>query len=262
MFSIIIPTYNPNEWLSSLVRGCLAHPKVHEVVLSDDCSQRRQWVEFCRALSDRVIVIDSVENRGAASARALGASVASGDYLAFIDQDDLVTVDHFNVASVLHERADLVISSGWKLSDRRLFPLYARRQLDLSLARMQRICWIRSPGQVTLTAQAYSEAGGFDSGCPRGVDDYELWLRLFRSDVSRTWSERRTFIWREHFHNTSRTLPMGDLATDIRSRYNVDSFTDFSKFPGRAFAAQLLRRGQSIRSDRLQWTTYGWQILR
>lgn len=262
MFSIIIPTYNPNEWLSFLVQGCLACPKVYEVILSDDCSQQRQWVDRCREFSDRVIVIDSRENRGAASARALGASAASAKYLAFIDQDDLVTADHFDVASVLHERADLVISSGWKLSDRRMSPLYLRRQLDLSLSRIEQICWIMSPGQVTVTAQVYSEVGGFDPYCQRGVDDYDLWLRLFRSNVSRTWSGKRTFVWREHSHNTSSTLPMGALATNIRSHYNVDSSIGLRKIPGRSCAARLLRHGQSIRSDRLQWTTLGWQILR
>ena len=261
-FSVIVPTHNPNRWLSELVRGCLADAQVCQVVLSDDGSRQQEWLDYCDGMSARVKVVRSHVNQGAAAARARGAAVAAGQYLSFIDQDDLVTVDHFRVASKLHKRTELVISSGWRLCGHWLYPLYAQKQRDLTFDRLSKICWIRSPGQVSIARDTYFRAGGFDPACPAGVDDYELWLKLFRYSVPRLWSGVPSFVWREHGDNSSSGLPMGRLADQLRHTYlNHDEVRRPPTMPGRAAVGAALRRAKRVRSERLQFTSEGWQLV-
>lgn len=214
-------------------------------------------------MSERVRLIRSDTNRGAAAARSTGARVTTAPFLAFVDQDDIVTDRHFSVARSLHNRADMVISSGWRWSSSELSPLYAKKQRNLTFAHLHKICWIMSPGQVTLKATTYFSLGGFDPTCEWGVDDYDLWLRLFRADVTRTWSGEPTYIWRKHEANWSSSLPMGASARSVRERHkrSGQGRRDVKgHVPGRTLLADYMRRGQTRPASSLVWSSMGWRV--
>jgi len=84
--SIIVPCYNAEPYLSMLL-DCLA-PQITdevEVILIDDGSRVPVETDYMWA---RVL---RQENRGASAARNAGLDNATGDYIAFIDADDLVS---------------------------------------------------------------------------------------------------------------------------------------------------------------------------
>lgn len=107
--SIIIPAYNAEPYLSELL-NCLAKqvtPEV-EVVVVDDGS--RKLVKT----SHSFVKVIRKKNGGCASARNVGIENTTGEYISFIDADDIVS-DQF-VQSVLHTittRPD-VIELSWK----------------------------------------------------------------------------------------------------------------------------------------------------
>lgn len=87
--SIIIPTYNVEKYIADTVESVLAQTYSNfELLIIDDESPDRS-VEICQQFNDPRIKIIHQKNQGLAGARNTGIRNASGDYIAFLDGDDL-----------------------------------------------------------------------------------------------------------------------------------------------------------------------------
>lgn len=86
--SVIIPVYNAEKYLSEAVDSVLAQVAgVGEIILVDDGSSDDS-LRVARSFGARVIVCTQ-ENCGAGAARNRGLEQASGEFLAFLDADDV-----------------------------------------------------------------------------------------------------------------------------------------------------------------------------
>lgn len=86
LISVIIPTFNGERYLEAALTSVLAQPwRPLEVVVVDDGSSD-STVAVAQTSGVRVV---RQMRRGAAAARNLGLSAARGDFIAFIDHDDL-----------------------------------------------------------------------------------------------------------------------------------------------------------------------------
>ncbi|MDO4982685.1 MAG: glycosyltransferase family 2 protein [Eubacteriales bacterium] len=93
LISIIIPVYNVEVYLHQSVDSVLAQTYTNiEVILIDDGSP-----DGCPAICDeyagkdsRVVVIHQ-KNAGVSAARNAGLDIAEGEYISFIDSDDIVS---------------------------------------------------------------------------------------------------------------------------------------------------------------------------
>lgn len=97
--SVIIPAYNAAKTLAVCL-GNLVHQTLDdiEIILVNDCSTDNtlQIMMDCEAqFSEKVIVVNSDVNRGAGGARNVGLCYASGEYIGFVDSDDIVTTDMY-----------------------------------------------------------------------------------------------------------------------------------------------------------------------
>lgn len=90
--TIIVPVYNARQHLGACVNSILAqtHPKI-EVILIDDGSTDGSS-EICDAFSraDQRVRVVHQENGGIASAQNAGLARATGNYITFCDNDDLL----------------------------------------------------------------------------------------------------------------------------------------------------------------------------
>lgn len=87
--SVIIPVYNVENYIAATVRSVLDQTYTNwELLIIDDGSPDRS-VEICQQITDPRIKIIRQQNRGLAGARNTGIRHACGDYLAFLDGDDL-----------------------------------------------------------------------------------------------------------------------------------------------------------------------------
>ena len=90
--SVIVPVYNVEKYISACVRSLIdqTYPNF-EVILVDDGS-----TDGCPAICDDFaakydnISVIHQENRGLAGARNTGIRAACGDYIGFVDADDLI----------------------------------------------------------------------------------------------------------------------------------------------------------------------------
>ena len=91
MVSIIVPVYNAEKYLKECVDSILGQTLTDiELILVDDGSTDSSSAicDTFAAKDSRVMVVHK-ENKGVSSARNTGIAVASGDWIAFVDSDDI-----------------------------------------------------------------------------------------------------------------------------------------------------------------------------
>ena len=87
--SVVIPIYNVEPYIQATVQSVLdqTYP-IHEIILVDDASPDNS-ADVCRQINDPRITIIQQENRGPSGALNSGIRKATGEYIAFLDGDDL-----------------------------------------------------------------------------------------------------------------------------------------------------------------------------
>lgn len=92
LISIITPTYNCAQFISETIESVLSQTyKNWEMIIVDDCStdDTKQIVETYRRNDNRIRYYCLERNSGAAVARTKAMELAKGNYMAFLDSDDL-----------------------------------------------------------------------------------------------------------------------------------------------------------------------------
>lgn len=123
--SIIIPVYNAQEYLSKNIESILqqSHQNL-ELILVDDGS-KDDSASLMRYYGERDSRIKNLfqENSGAPTARNYGLSIASGDYIQFIDSDDYLSEDALLKMLTTAEKtgADIVMGSYDTVDDAGVF---------------------------------------------------------------------------------------------------------------------------------------------
>lgn len=88
-FSIIIPLYNKEKYISQTLTSVLnQNYKDYEVIIVNDSSTDNS-LEIVKTFNDKRIKIYTKMNNGVSAARNYGINMAKGEYLAFLDADDL-----------------------------------------------------------------------------------------------------------------------------------------------------------------------------
>ena len=92
LFSVIVPVYNIEEYLKKCITSIIEQTyKNIEIILIDDGSTDKSALicdEF--AEKDKRIKVVHKENGGVVSARKVGISIASGEYVVSVDGDDWI----------------------------------------------------------------------------------------------------------------------------------------------------------------------------
>lgn len=88
LVSVIIPFYNRVDWLIEAVQSVLDQTYTNfEIIVINDGS-KEDLSKFLSAYGDKIIY-KFKQNGGAASARNFALKIAKGDYIAFLDSDDI-----------------------------------------------------------------------------------------------------------------------------------------------------------------------------
>lgn len=113
--SILIPCYNAAPWIAATLESALTQtwPRC-EIIVVDDGS-RDDSVAIARRFESRGVRVVTQPNRGASAARNTALRAAQGDYLQFLDADDLLTPDKISsqIACLLREGNDCVATCRW-----------------------------------------------------------------------------------------------------------------------------------------------------
>lgn len=104
--SVVVPTHNRSRSVCRAIDSALAQTlPPHEVIVVDDASTDDS-VEVLREIyGDRIRLVAMTENQGGAGARNVGADHATGDFLTFLDSDDVWYLDKLERQWAAYETA-------------------------------------------------------------------------------------------------------------------------------------------------------------
>ncbi len=93
LVSILIPAYNSEQWIAETIESALVQtwPK-KEIVVVDDGSAD-QTLQIARQFASKNVHVVAQSNQGAAAARNTAFSNCQGDYIQWLDADDLLAPD-------------------------------------------------------------------------------------------------------------------------------------------------------------------------
>lgn len=125
--SVIIPVYNVEKYLPACLDSVIRQSYTSlELILVDDGSSDRS-LEICRSYAerdDRIRVIRR-DNGGASAARNTGLDHASGEYVSFVDSDDILFPDALEklYQMVLREKTALAVGGFLEWYKNRMRPI-------------------------------------------------------------------------------------------------------------------------------------------
>jgi len=193
MFSVVIPLFNKAPHIERAIASALGQTlPPHEVIVVDDGSTDGS-LEIVRAMQDaRITVLTrSPPGPGGYAARNLGVEEATGDWVAFLDADDLWYPEHLSNLSNAIEACKQPVGCAFSRfmvreeGKDREYPLaegilkpYAANDLRTVVKAwmMTRRCPLWT-GAVAFRRDLLIEAGLFPAGRARRGGDKDLWLR-------------------------------------------------------------------------------------
>ncbi len=215
--SILVPVYNaePGQ-LGNCIGSLLYQSYPHwELCLADDCSTNetlRPLLESWAAKDSRIKLIFLKENSGISKATNMAASLATGDYLGLLDNDDelapealakLVTLISTTGADLFYSDEDLIGA------DSRQYSIFRKPGFNREL--------LLNHNYVThfvLTKRSlYEKVGGCDSQYD-GAQDLDLFLKLSEKAESIMHCPEILYHWRASDSSTSINHSQKDYANE------------------------------------------------
>jgi glycosyltransferase involved in cell wall biosynthesis len=181
LVSVIIPTYNRAALVQEAVASVLAQTcRDFEFLVVDDGSTD-DTAEVLAGLDGQFQVLRHPSRRGVSATRNTGIAAARGEWLAFLDSDDLWLPEKLaRQLAYLAAHPDLLwcqTEETWVRRGRRVNQPLTHRKVGgrIFLQSLER-CLV-SPSAVLLHRRLIEAHGGFDESLP-ACEDYDLWLRL------------------------------------------------------------------------------------
>jgi glycosyltransferase involved in cell wall biosynthesis len=208
--SIVVPAYNVAAYIDESINSVFAQTfSDYELILVNDGSPDTDQLEAAlRPYISRICYI-SQENRGAAEARNAALRVARGEFIAFLDADDIWFPNHLaDQVGFLrgNPSCDLVYADGLIFGESELagqtFMKLAPSSGEVTFeALITARCNVLTSTVVAKRA-AILDVGMFDVHIRRG-QDYDLWLRMVRNGAKLAYQRKVLIRRREHPDNLS-----------------------------------------------------------
>lgn len=182
LVSVLVCVYNGQEFLGAALDSVFAQTYTRfELIAVDDGSTDGSAAVLSRSADSRLRALHQ-ENRGAAMALALGLQAARGEYVAFLDQDDLWKKDKLAVhVDWLRRRPAIDLNFSWfRYVDRAGRDIGLRRKRcrgTLDFRSLLTDFAIGATSNVVVRRAAIERAGGVDPDFP-GMYDLDLFLRI------------------------------------------------------------------------------------
>ena len=179
--SVVIPTYNRRCSVQSAIQSVIDQSlKADEIIVVDDGSDDSTG-EVLRKEFPLVKLIRQ-DNAGVSAARNHGIREAAGEWIGFLDSDDLWHQDKlFRQVTALRRNCDYQAchcDEIWIRNGKRVNPMnkHAKPEGWIFKNCLARCCV--SPSAVLVRKDLLESAGLFDENLP-ACEDYDLWLRIF-----------------------------------------------------------------------------------
>jgi glycosyltransferase involved in cell wall biosynthesis len=206
LVSIITPVFNtPVRWLRECIESVLTQTYENwELILIDDHSTDPETLRCLTELAasdSRIILAKDEEKRGISAASNRGLALAQGDWVGFLDHDDLLEPDALfqNVKWLQkHPDADLIYSDEDKLTERGFdSPIFKPDWSPDYFLSCNYVCHF-----TLIRRELIKQVGGFRSKFD-GAQDYDLFLRVIEQTNRIDHIPRVLYHWRRTLTSTA-----------------------------------------------------------
>jgi glycosyltransferase involved in cell wall biosynthesis len=91
LVSIIIPLHNGSKYLAETVQSALNQTWQHKEIIIVDDGSTDSSLQIAKSFENEIVKVFTQKNKGAAAARNAGLKESKGDYVQFLDADDLLS---------------------------------------------------------------------------------------------------------------------------------------------------------------------------
>lgn len=219
--SVIIPTYNYGRFLDECLGSVYRQEGVNTEVIVVDDGSTDHTADVLKRHRGRIRIIQQ-ENSGLAAARNIGLRACTGDYVQFLDADDMLgrgsirarveTLKSVNNKGVAVCRNRIFGRVGWGgVPLVKGWWMLFREHLDIHLCRLN----IAPPHSFLVPREVVEKVGRFDETM-RGCEDYDYWLRALGANYSPVFCEEGRVYYRKHGASMGSTKKrMGAFPFDI-----------------------------------------------
>jgi glycosyltransferase involved in cell wall biosynthesis len=185
LISVVIPAYNAEKTVLTTIESVLNQTYLNfELIVINDGSTDHT-LDLIHKIKDSRLKVHSFENAGLPSARNRGIKLASGEFVSFIDADDLWSPDKLeSQIMALQGKPNAAVAYSWtlfidgeghllKVVDTAFYEGDVYKQLLVG-------CFITSGSNVMIRKKYIDKVGLFDPGL-RSAADWEYWIRLAKT---------------------------------------------------------------------------------
>lgn len=181
--SVIIPAYNCEKTILATVESVQKQNfSDFEIIVINDGSTDKT-LERLDSITDKRVKIFSYQNAGVCAARNRGIFHAKGDYIAFVDADDLWTPDKLKLQlAALKENPEAGVAYSWTYyfmdgQEDVLFPGNQVYYTGNVYAQLLVNNFLANGSNPLIRKKAIESVGEFDPACTP-CEDWDLYLRL------------------------------------------------------------------------------------
>lgn len=184
LISVVLPVYNGEKTIQATIESVLSQTlSEFELIIINDGSQDKT-LEIVSSIKSPKIKVFSYPNSGPNSARNRGIDHAQGEYIAFVDADDLWTIDKLESQfKALKPKSEVAVAYSWTdYIDQ--FNQFLRRGSHISVTgdvypHLLLSNFLENGSNPLIQKQALITAGGFNESLTH-AEDWDMWLRLAR----------------------------------------------------------------------------------
>lgn len=178
-----MPAYNAEKYIEAAIRSVLRQTWTEfELLVIDDCSQdsTAEIAERLAAEDGRITLLRNTENAGVSASRNVGAERAGGEWIAFLDSDDIWREDKLERQLALLERhPDAVLSytaSAFMDESGRMYSYVMAAEAEITYAALLRRNLLSCSSVMVRRDVMLRHPMGGD----RMHEDYAAWLQILR----------------------------------------------------------------------------------
>ena len=116
LVSILIPAYNAEPWIAGTIKSALDQTWPRKEIIVVDDGSRDRTLQAAKQFVTKNVSVVTQENQGASAARNKAFDLCQGDYIQWLDADDLLTpakIAKQMVASECYGSERTLFSSAW-----------------------------------------------------------------------------------------------------------------------------------------------------
>ncbi|HEY9850632.1 MAG TPA: glycosyltransferase [Leptolyngbyaceae cyanobacterium] len=182
VISVIIPAYNSEQTIRETIESVLQQTFSDFELIAIDDGSTDKTLEIASSFKDTRIKVFSYPNAGGAVSRNRGFSHSSGEFIAFLDADDLWTPDKLELQlKALQDNPEAAVAYSWldAIDEAGKFLREGNHRTENGdiFAKLFLIPFVESGSNPLIRRQAFIDVGGFDESLTAS-QDYDLYLRL------------------------------------------------------------------------------------